>query len=108
MSPREVRHRDREPQLTVIRWREIPAQVLARRGEETAKHELSARFQVAIDRAAMYAGLFGTDEYLSEWAKDTRPCGDDLESEVAAEAARLETEYDSDTLNDLAANGGAR
>jgi hypothetical protein len=56
----------------------------------------------------MYAGLFGTDEYLSEWVKDTRPCGDDLESEVASEAARLETEYDSETLNDLAANGGTR
>ena len=108
MSPKEVRHRDRGPQLTVIRWREIPAQVLARRGDETAKRELSARFQVAIDRAAMYAGLFGTDEYLSEWAKDTRPCGDDLESEVANEADRLETEYDSETLNDLASNGGAR
>ena len=25
-----------------------------------------------------------------------------------AEAARLETEYDSETLNDLAANGGTR
>ena len=103
MSPR-----DRGPQLTIIRWREIPAQVLARNGDETAKRELSARFQVAIDRAAMYAGLFGTDEYLSEWAKDSRPCGDDLESEVASEAARLESEYDSETLNDLASNGGAR
>ena len=108
MSPKESRHRARGPQLTVIRWREIPAQVLARRGDETAKRELSARFQVAIDRAAMYAGLFGTDEYLSEWVKDSRPCGDDLESEVAAEAARLETEYDSETLNELAANGGTR
>jgi hypothetical protein len=56
----------------------------------------------------MYAGLFGTDEYLSEWAKDTRPCGDDLESEVANEADRLETEYVSETLNELASNGGAR
>ena len=64
--------------------------MLARRGDETAKRELSARFQVAIDRAAMYAGLFGTDEYLAEWARDTRPCGDDLETEVAAEARALE------------------
>ena len=103
MSPR-----NRGPELTVIRWRDIPAQVVARGAGETAKRELSARFQVAIDRAAMYAGLFGTDEYLSEWAKDSRPCGDDLESEVATEAARLESEYDSETLNDLASNGGAR
>lgn len=92
----------------MIRWREIPAQVVARRGKETVKRELSARFQVAIDRAAMYAGLFDTDDYLSEWARDSRPCDDDLEAVVAAEVARLESEFDSDTLNDLAANGGVR
>ncbi|HEY7467997.1 MAG TPA: virulence factor [Acidimicrobiia bacterium] len=103
MSPRQT-----GPQLWVIRWREIPAQVLARHGEDSVKRELSARFQVAIDRAAMYAGLFGTDEYLSEWARDTRPCGEDLQSEADAEAERLEAAFDPDTLNDLAANGGAR
>jgi hypothetical protein len=103
MSPRST-----GPQLTVIRWRDIPAQVVARNGSETAKRELSARFQVAIDRAAMYAGLFGTDEYLAEWARDTRPCGADIEAEVSAEAARLESEFDPDTLNDVAGNGGSR
>lgn len=108
MSPQESRHRDSGPELTVIRWREIPAQVTARRGRETVKRELSARFQVAIDRAAMYAGLFGTDEYLSEWARDSRPCSDDLEAEATAEVARLEAEFDSETLNDLAGNGGVR
>ena len=40
-------------QLTVIRWREIPAQVTAKGGGKTARRELSPRFQVAIDRAAM-------------------------------------------------------
>ena len=108
MSPQGGRHRDTGPELTVIRWREIPAQVTARRGRETVKRELSARFQVAIDRAAMYAGLFDTDEYLAEWSRDTRPCGDDLDAEATAEVARLEAEFDSDTLNELAANGGAR
>lgn len=108
MSPKEIRHRDAGPQITVIRWREIPAQVVARRGNETAKRELPARFQMAIDRAAMYAGLFGTNEYLAEWARDSRPCGEDLEAEVAAETARIESEFDSETLNDLAGNGGAR
>ena len=103
MSPRST-----GPELTIIRWREIPAQVVARNGRETAKRELSARFQVAIDRAAMYAGLFGTDEYLAEWVRESRPCGEDLEAEVDAEAARLETELDSETLSELAAAGGTR
>ena len=95
-------------QITVIRWRGIPAQVVAKRGRETAKRELTPRFQVAIDRAAMYAGLFGTDEYLSEWARDNRPCGDDLEAEAEKEAARLEAEFTPEVLNELAGNGGVR
>lgn len=95
-------------EITVIRWRDIPAQVVAKRGREAAKRELSPRFQVAIDRAAMYAGLFGTDEYLSEWARDSRPCGDDLESEAANEAARLEAEFNAEVLNEVAGNGGVR
>ena len=96
-------------EITTIRWREIPAQVVARRGRESAKRELSPRFQVAIDRAAMYAGLFGTDEYLSEWVRDSRPCGgEDLEAEVSKEAARLEAEFTPEVLNELAGNGGAR
>lgn len=95
-------------ELTVIRWRAIPAQVVAKRGRESARRELSPRFQVAIDRAAMYAGLFGTDEYLNEWTRDTRPCGDDLEAEAAAEAKRLEAEFSPEVLNDIAGKGGVR
>lgn len=95
-------------ELTVIRWRAIPAQVVAKRGRQSARRELSPRFQVAIDRAAMYAGLFGTDEYLNEWTRDTRPCGDDLEAEAAAEAKRLEAEFSPEVLNDIAGKGGVR
>lgn len=95
-------------QLTVIRWREIPAQVTVKGAGKTARRELSPRFQVAIDRAAMYAGLFGTDDYLAEWARDTRPCGDDVEAEASAEAERLEALFTPDRLNELAANGGVQ
>jgi hypothetical protein len=100
--------RSNQPELTVISWRDIPAQVTARRGRESAKKELSARFQVAIDRAAMYAGLFGTDEYLAEWRRQTQPCGADLEVEVAKAAADLEAAFTPEVLNELAANGGSR
>lgn len=95
-------------ELTIIRWREIPAQVVAKRRREAARRELSPRFQVAIDRAAMYAGLFGTDEYLSEWVRESRPCSDDLEAEATAEAARLESAFTPEILNDLAGKGGER
>ena len=95
-------------EIIIVRWRDIPAQVVAKRGRESAKRELSPRFQVAIDRAAMYAGLFGTDEYLSEWTRDSRPCGEDLEAEAKNEAARLEAEFTPEVLNELAGNGGVR
>ena len=93
-------------ELTVVRWREIPAQVMAGRGRDRARVELSARFQEAIDLAATRAGLIGTDDYLSEWVKDTRECGDDLQAEVAAEAERLEAAFDDGRLAALARSGG--
>jgi hypothetical protein len=94
-------------ELTLISWREIPAQVVARAGRRSARAELPARFQEAIDAAAMRAGLIGSDDYLGQWRRESRPCGDDLESEVAAEVARLEAAYDDDRLAALARAGGA-
>lgn len=92
--------------LTVIGWRDIPAQVVAARGREKARVELSARFQSAIDRAAMQAGLIGTDEYLEQWTRLSRDCADDLEAEARAEAERLELAYDRPRLERLIAAAG--
>jgi hypothetical protein len=68
--------------------------------------ELSDRFQEAIDLAATRVGLIGTDDYLSEWVRDTRACGEDLAAEVAAEASRIEEAFDDDRLAALARAGG--
>lgn len=100
--------RDDSPTLTIISWRDIPAQVTAKSGRQTAKIELSQRFQVAIDRAAMYAGLFGTDDYLTEWKRESRPCGDDIDLEVAFEAERIEEAFTSEVLSAHWNNGGFR
>ena len=80
--------------LTLIYWRDIPAQVVVKRGRETAKAKLSARFQEAIDRAAMRAGKGSSDAYLAEWRRSAAtPCSDDIEQAAAAEAARIEAKY---------------
>ena len=89
------------PELTVIWWRDIPAQVTAKEGRASVRVQLSERFQEAIDAAAMRAGLIGTDAYLAEWRREPRECGDDLETEVAEEAAWLEAAYPDDTLERL-------
>ena len=54
-----------------ILWRDIPSQVLIKRGRDRGKYMLSARFQEAIDRAAMRAGKGGSDAYLDEWRRVT-------------------------------------
>jgi Virulence factor len=93
-------------ELTVIWWRDIPAQVTAKEGRTRAARELPPRFQEAIDAAAMRAGLIGTDAYLQEWRREPRDCGDDLEAEVSDEAAWLEAAYPDDTLERLVRSDG--
>jgi Virulence factor len=88
--------------LILISWRDIPAQVIVKRGRETAKVQLSARFQEAVDRAAMRAGKGSSDAYLADWKRsDPRACGDDLEAEAAAEAARIEARFSDEDLEKL-------
>jgi len=94
------------PELTVISWRAIPAQVTAGKGRSASRVQLSDRFQEAIDAAAMRAGLIGTDAYLEEWRREARLCGDDCDAEVAAVAARLEAEYTDERLARLVRASG--
>jgi hypothetical protein len=95
------------PALTILYWRDIPAQVIARIGRKTAKSELSPRFTEAIDAAAMRAGLADSDAYLAEWRKgDPSDCPPDLDQAVAEAVATLEQTYDIDRLKRLIANGG--
>ncbi len=93
--------------LTVVYWRDIPAQVIVRQGRSTAKRELPKRFIEAIDRAAMKAGLAEADGYLEQWRRgEATSCGDDLEAEAAAAAQILEAHYPEDVLRSLSKAGG--
>ena len=90
------------PSLIIISWRDIPAQVIVKRGRETAKVQLSARFQEAVDRAAMRAGKGSSEAYLADWKRsDPRPCGEDIQAEAAAEAARIEARFSDADLEVL-------
>ena len=87
--------------LITVYWRDIPAQVIVKQGRQSAKVQLSDRFQVAIDRAAMRAGKGSSDAYLEDWQRRARECGNDLEAEAQAEAARLEAAYSDEQLDRL-------
>ncbi|MFV0301632.1 MAG: virulence factor, partial [Paracoccus sp. (in: a-proteobacteria)] len=43
--------------LTLVYWRDIPAQVTMGKGRGATRVVLAERFEQAIDRAAMKAGL---------------------------------------------------
>ena len=93
--------------LIILYWRDIPSQVIVKAGRKSAKRELTERFIRAIDAAAMRGGAESADAYLADWRRaDPIDCGDDLEAEADAAAAKLEAEYDSKRLADLAAREG--
>ena len=92
--------------MTVIWWRDIPAQVTAREGRKQSKIVLHPRFQVAIDKAASRAGRRAYNDYIEEWRRTQKRCGEDIDEEVAAEAERLEADYDKHRLAMLIQTGG--
>jgi hypothetical protein len=93
--------------LTIVYWRDIPAQVTARAGRRTAKSELSRRFMEAVDAAAMRSGATSTDAYLADWRRaEPANCGDDLGKAVVDAVAALEEAYDAERLRRLIEAGG--
>lgn len=94
------------PKLITILWRDIPSQVVAKRGRETIKAKLSARFQIAIDRAAMRAGKGSSAPYMDEWRRQSRPCGGALHDEISAAVDRLEASFSDQRLEALVKSKG--
>ena len=95
------------PDVTIVFWRDIPAQVIVGKGRRGAKQPLTERFEQAIDRAAMRTGAAGTDAYLAEWRKAVPYQIDgDQDDIVKLEAARLENEYDHERIKALIDNDG--
>lgn len=94
-------------QVTIVYWRDIPAQVIVGKGRRANKVQLSERFEQAIDRAAMRVNAKDANAYLAEWRKAAPFSveGDD-ETVANAEAARLEAEYDQEKLKALIENDG--
>lgn len=94
------------PDVTVIYWRDIPAQVLVRQGRQRQRHALTQRFQEGIDRAAMRAKKHDMDAYLDDWHRETARSEGDM-TELATETARrIEREYDDLRLERIIRNHG--
>lgn len=93
--------------LIVVFWRDIPAQVIVKKGRQSARRELPLRFTEAIDMCAMRVGARDTDAYLAEWRRAApEKVGDDIEAEAEAAARSLEDNYSDDRLKALVKAGG--
>ena len=79
--------------MTVIWWRDIPAQVLARDGRRQSKIVLHPRFQVAIDKAAaspqfgsaianigLEPGYLAAADFAKFWDEDAKRSDDAVKS----------------------------
>lgn len=91
-----------------VLWRDIPSQILIKRGRERGKYLLEHRFQAAIDRAAMRAGKGGSDAYLDEWRRATTAIDSELSPQQLAQeiGERIESEVSDEALKALVANKG--
>lgn len=95
------------PEVTIVYWRDIPAQVIVGKGRRAEKRPLAERFEQAIDRAAMKIGSTDTDAYLAEWRKAAPVSIDGDAAEILErEITRLETEFDQAKIKALIANDG--
>ncbi len=93
----------------IMRWREIPSMVIARKGETTIKVMLESRFQEAIDEAAMRLGAIDADAYTSGWNRDPWVEADDSPDVLASRIAQeLEEDLSVEKLEALLNNLGEK
>ena len=94
-------------QYQILYWRDIPAQVKVRQAGRRVNRQLTARFQEAIDEAAMRGQATATEDYLAEWrSSEWQTSEEDTEELADALAAQLEAEYTPERLRELKINKG--
>ncbi|MBE0414683.1 virulence factor [Yoonia sp.] len=95
------------PDVTIVYWRDMPAQVIVGRGRRGTKLPLPERFEQAIDRAAMKSGAAESDDYMAGFRKAAPYSADGTDAEAAAAAvAQIDAEYNTDRIKALIANDG--
>ena len=92
----------------IVYWRDIPSQVIVKRGRTKGKALLNPRFQNAIDRAAMRARKHDDDAYMKEWRRVKSFLMNTADAQQAAdmEAQQLEAAYPDERLKALIRNHG--
>ncbi|MEZ5447669.1 MAG: virulence factor [Thiolinea sp.] len=96
------------PQKIVVFWRDIPSQIIIQQGRAKGKQVLSQRFQEAIDKAAMRAGMSDPDSYVEQWHRETSEHErvDDVQAAAEAVAGDYEARYSDTLLEAMVRNKG--
>ncbi|MCB8981199.1 MAG: virulence factor [Ardenticatenaceae bacterium] len=91
----------------IMYWHDIPVQVRAGGRRDRASVELPARFQMAVDNAAMAAEITGTDAYLDgfRWGEAQERDGTP-EAVANAVAAELDAQFAKIDWRNTAVNLG--
>ena len=94
--------------LTVIKWRDIPTQVMIKKSRrEVEKIQLDNRFMEAVDSAASVGDATDADAYLTDRHNDVTEIADgDLKDPVEKKAAELEAEFTNEVLLSYVNNAG--
>lgn len=90
--------------VSVIYWKEIPAQVRAEDADGEITLPLPDRFQQGIDAISMFDGSYGADAYLEawDWGPEVEISG--AAQEVAEALARkIATRFPADFVNRIRA-----
>lgn len=83
----------------ITSWRELPSLVTARERDDVAKVPMAARFQEAIDEAAMRLGDTSSDDYLAGWQRGSWTPGEgDPATLAAAVAAELDATWSPEAV----------
>ncbi len=93
--------------VTLIKWRDIPSQLVRGSGRKSEKLMLSNRFQEAIDRTAMREGVHDSDGYLQGWQRVLIE-GPEYQANDGLEqiAQQLEEKFDEQKIQMLVKTGG--
>ena len=96
------------PPKIVVYWRDIPSQIIIKKGRAKGKWVLSQRFQEAIDKAAMRAGMGDTDAYVEQWRRETSdyPTDEDIQVQAEVLAQEYEAEFSDELLDKMISNKG--
>ena len=93
-------------QLKIVYWRDIPGQVVIRKGGRSTRIRLSARFMKAIERAGYRLKKKQHDALFEPWHDVTQPFDGDVNVQARQLVQHLEERYTEEVLETLVRASG--